>query len=452
MRKIAVAAGLVLMGASGAYAAPCDTAPVINDALSGSLFFNNVIANFGSPFACTYSMTAPDPSADSFVIYSADLRGFSNEADTVRLTIDRNGGTYTSELTPGANTNFDYDGDFVAKEADGTIRGAATLTVLTDVSNGSSLATLDSIDYTEFARTSRNEVNLSLNQLNLAAVGLVTHLDGMSGLLTGGTLSLEGENEVGTYGAIGSYNAGAQGRFNLAPGFSLLGGISIFDFASTNATARGFGGALAVRYIDPNSSDMRLVAEGGVDANALSALSFTRSYTYDQLGTAMSATTTGTGTGNTFGAYGKAGLLWTVDQDNEVLLSATIKQSMLGITTYSETFNAATNPFPANLAGTNSMFTTAKANAEWTTSIASDLDLKASVGIGTTIANAGTTATVLGGGAATGTAQSTIFAEYGVGLDYQPMENISFNAFTHGTTGTGIGTHLQVGAGAKFQF
>ena len=59
---------------------------------------------------------------------------------------------------------------------------------------------------------------------------------------------------------------------------------------------------------------------------------------------------------------------------------------------------------------------------------------------------------ILGGGAATGAAQSTIFAEYGVGLEYRPMENVSFNAFTHGTTGTGIGTHLQVGAGAHLKF
>jgi len=450
MRKIAVAAGFVVMGAGGVSAAPCTLGPLIYTATSLTVTSTDLVS-FGPTASCSYSVDAPTTSSDVFVVYSTQYRLGSGDEDTMTFQVDRDGSSLVTTQTFDASGNMTID-DFVGKDANGKISGAASITVLTDVSGGGPVVTLDGIDYGEFARTTRSEVNLSLNQLNLAAVGLITHLDGMSGLLTGGTLSLEGDNEIGTYGAVGSYNAGVQGRFNLAPGFSLAGGISIFDFASTNATARGFGGALAVRYIDPASSDMRLLAEGGVDANALSALSFTRTYTYDQLGTAMSATATGTGTGNTFGAYGKAGLLWNVDQDNEVLLSATIKQSILGIATYSETFNAATNPFPANLAGTNTMFTTAKANAEWTTAIASDLDLKASVGVGTTIANGGTTANVLGGGAATGAAQSTIFAEYGVGVDYQPMENVSFNAFAHGTTGTGIGTHLQVGAGAHMNF
>ncbi|MEO6012174.1 MAG: hypothetical protein ABIQ30_01130 [Devosia sp.] len=460
MRRLAIATVFMLAGASGAYAAACPVsagfpiyAPDDNSASVAIDFFE---ATFGNAATCTLDVTARllTPEPDVFALYSATYKTNSLEDDTVSITVDRNGGTFAGTGTAdnvNANGDVEYS-DFIAKSSDGKLKSTVTIKVLTDVSNGGSSYTFDSLDFDEFARTTRTQVNTSLNQINIASLGLVTHLDGMNSLLTGGNRPVEGDNEVGTFGAIGSYDFGAHGRFNLAEGFSVLGGVSIFDFASTNATARGFGGAIAVRYLDPNPGQGRLLIEGGLDANSLSAVSFTRTYNYSQGGTAKTATATGTGTGSTAGIYGKAGMLWAVDESNEVLVSATLKQSMLGIATYAETFSAANNPFPANLAGSQTMFTTARAGADWTAHLTADVDLTASVGLGATFAKGGTTAVVFGGGSATGAAQSTVFADYGVRLGWKPSPNFGVDGFLRGTTGTGIGTHLQAGAGARLTF
>lgn len=459
MRRLVGIASIFLVGTGAAAADPCI---IVYDALNPTYApddttitlaidaFEAFIGNAGtcSPVVNAHGNVANNP--DMFEVYRAEMQGdvLPTPDDSATVTVNSGGFTTTRTFVSGDNPVITY---YAGKDAAGKISQDIRLEIANATDPGTT-AQLDTIDYTLYATASRNEVTGSLHQVNLQAGGLVTHLDGMSGLLTEGNLSVEGDNEGGTFGALGSYNFGIQGRYNLADGFSLLGGVSIFDFSSTNATARGFSGALAARYVDPNGESMRLLAEGGVTANALSAVSFTRSYTYDLTGTPMSATATGNGNGSVLGVYGRAGVVWSVDDANEVVLSATLKQSMLGLTTYGETFDATTNPFAANMSGTTTVFTTAKTVADWTTELTANLDVTSSLGVGATFANGGTTANVLGGGAATGAAQSTIFAEYGLNLDYMPVENATINAFIHGTTGTGIGTHLQVGAGARMRF
>ena len=145
------------------------------------------------------------------------------------------------------------------------------------------------------------------------------------------------------------------------------------------------------------------------------------------------------------GAFGE------LDQSNEVVLSATAKESFIGFGDYQEAVSGS-NLFAADLSGQVAGFTTVKVGADWTTALATDVDLTAHLGVGTTMANQRTTAYILGGGTTTGGFSSTIFAEYGLGLGYHLTPASTIEGFVQGSTGTNIGTHAQIGAAYRMTF
>jgi len=454
MKRIVLATVVLLGSTAIASADPCTVTylPGVNptyapDDSAISLFFDAFSATAGNSGTCATNFAAHsnvpnDP--DKFEVYKGEVRGdiAPGVDDEAKVTVTTDGQSFSNTYKTGDNPVLTH---YIGKDADGNLRSDITLAV-TNATDPSTEAFLDSVDYSIAASMTRANAEASLDQVNLGELALITHLGGMTNLLTGGNLAAEGDNEFGVFGGVGSYQFGVRGRFNLAPGFSLLGGASIVDLSSTGATANGVVGAAAVRYVNPLGQGMRVLGEGGVELSAL-GLGFTRTYT-DSTG---AHTATGSGTGGIGSVYGKGGVIWSPDQNNEVLFSATVKEGGLGIGTYSEPFST-TNFFAADLGGTTTFFTTAKANIDWTSHLTPEVDLTASAGLGTAFANGGTTADIFGGGATTGAAQSTIFAEYGVRVGWMPTTNVTLDGFIQGTTGTNIGTHAQIGAGARMRF
>lgn len=445
MKRVILATALVVGANSLAYGDSCEVNPstpvYTPDDTAISVIFDSFFGEPGNPGTChlevsANSNTPADP--DIFAVYSADYRGFVDPSETAHFEVAHNGVTEEADLDGNDDPLYSH---FIGKDDDGNLTSDITLSQ--DAGTG---AFIDTLDYAQVATMARADAEASLDQINLGETALITHLGAMTGLLTGGNLSMTGDNEVGVFGGVGSYQAGIRGRYNLAQGFSLLGGVSIVDLASTGATARGLVGALALRYVDPNAQELRLYGEGGVELGSL-AFSFDRTYT-DSTG---AHAVTGTGDGGIGGIYVKGGVIWSPDSSNEVLFSTSLKESSLGITDYSEPFSPA-NFFAADLSGTTTNFTTAKAGADWTLHLTPEVDLTASAALGTTFANGGTSADIFGGGATAGTAQSTVFAEYGLRVGWMPAANATIDGFIQGTTGTGIGTHLQVGGGARMKF
>ena len=103
----------------------------------------------------------------------------------------------------------------------------------------------------------------SLDEIGLQQLGIATHLDATAGLLTGANQPLEGDNEIGVLGGIGSYTLGVTGRYNLAEGFSLLGGASIVNFGMPGASASGLLAAGALRFVQPGASEFKYFGEAG---------------------------------------------------------------------------------------------------------------------------------------------------------------------------------------------
>ena len=132
-------------------------------------------------------------------------------------------------------------------------------------------------------------------------------------------------------------------------------------------------------------------------------------------------------------------------------LSASLKQNWLGMGNYAEDVSNK-NYFAASLADTSAGFTTVKLGVDWTSTLSPDVSVTAHGAIGTTIANQNTTAMMMGGGEVTGEGYSTIFAEYGLGLAWQISSNETVEGFVQGSSGDGIGTHAQIGAGYRMKF
>jgi hypothetical protein len=452
MKRLLTATAILLAGTAVASADPC---VIVYDATNPTYapddsvitlipdFFTAFVGNNATcaPSFDAHSNVANDP--DTFEVYTADIRGDSFfPSDEVKITVETNGRTHTETFQSGDNPLMTH---YIGKEANGKLESEIEMEI-TDPEDPATEAFIDSIDYALAGTMTRNQAEASLTGLGNAETAMVTHLDATSGLLTGGNMRLEGPNEVRVLGGLGSYMLGGNLRYNMSDGFSVLAGVSLVDQGAAGAHYTGGLGAVALRFVEPGGASQRFFGEAGVDAGVL-RMSFSRTYTDDN----STQTVTGTGLGALGAIYLRGGVLFQLDASNEVVLSATAKQSLVSFGDYRETISAG-NLFAADLSDQLAGFTTVKLGADWTTALASDLDLTAHLGIGTTMANQRTTAYILGGGTTEGSFASTVFAEYGAGLAWHLNSQSTIEGFIQGSSGTNIGTHAQIGAAYRMTF
>ncbi|MEO7223167.1 MAG: hypothetical protein ABIY37_11900 [Devosia sp.] len=452
MKRLLTATAILLAGTA---AAAADNCTIVYDATNPTyapddsaitLFADAFSAFVGNNATCAPSFHAHSNTpndADVFEVYTSDIRGdtfFPN--DEVEITVKTNGRTYTETFQSGDNPLMTH---YIGKEANGKLESEIEMEI-TDPEDPGTESFIDSIDYALAGTMTRNQAEASLVSLGRAEIAMVTHLDATSGLLTGGNMTLEGDNEVRVLGGVGSFMLGGNLRYNLSEGFSVLAGVSLIDQGAGGARYTGGLGAAALRFVEPGGASQRFFGEGGVDGGVFN-MRFSRTYTDDN----STQTVTGSGTGGLGAIYLRGGMLFQLDESNEVVLSATAKQSFVGFGDYRETVSAG-NLFAADLSDQLAGFTTVKLGADWTTALAQDLDFTAHLGVGTTMANQRTTAYILGGGTTTGGYTNTVFAEYGAGLAWHITPESTIEGFLQGSSGTNIGTHAQIGAAYRMKF
>ncbi|HZY66958.1 MAG TPA: hypothetical protein VFE52_00130, partial [Devosia sp.] len=409
-----------------------------------SILFDSFFAQPGDPATCNLSVPhrqdgSNDP--DEFAVYRADYQGFVDAGETAKFRVKHDGQTEEAVIEGPKDVGDEFYQHYIGKDEDGNIRSRMRLSQEEGFG-----AAIDTLDYSLQGTMSRNQAEASLDDLGNAQTAMVTHLDATSGLLTGGNMTFEGENELRVLGGVGSYMLGGNVRYNMSEGFSVLAGVSLINQGAGGADYTGGLGALALRFVEPSGSSNRLFGEVGANGGVF-RMQFSRTYT-DSTGT---QTVSGDGTGGLGAVYVKGGMLFELDDSNEIVLSASAKQSLVGFGDYRETASGG-NLFAADLSGDMAGFTTVKLGADWTTSLTPELDLTAHLGVGATMANQRTSAYILGGGATTGDYSSTVFAEYGLALGYEIAPGSTIEGFIQGSSGTNIGTHAQVGAAYRMTF
>ncbi len=394
------------------------------DGESYSTLFDNFVALAGDIVNCSFEFpVAPSIPKGNIVVYSADYRGgYEVEAgDELDFSVTHNGTTDGATIAGPATDDVALLHSNLVASSNGKVTSSATLDLGDDVGLNT-FAALDSADYTELGR-----ITLATDQ-----TAMVTHFGATAGLLTGGTQPTQGGNEVGLIGGYGSSMLGAVGRYNMAEGLSVLGGVSLLDQTAGATQSTGVMGAAAVRYIQPGVDSFQPFAEGGL---VLGGFQTTHPNT-------ASAVPTGLGS-----IYAKGGVTYDVASAARVSVFGTLAESALSTAAFTQTFTG----FTVNVPQQTGFFTTAKVTAAATMDITPEIDLTAEASAGTVISHSGITATIPGLGTVSG-AQDSSFMEYGLRLGWKPTDMVRLEAFAQGSTGPDIGTHNMVGVGARLQF
>ncbi|HEV7275587.1 MAG TPA: hypothetical protein VGN80_04815 [Devosiaceae bacterium] len=455
MRYVPLALGLVvaLSAATGARAYDCQVSITPDPSnMSYSVIFDGLegfFAELGQPAECAVSAPVTGLPPGVVAVYTADYRGFLSENSTATMLVMNDGQlvevTINTEEDPLFGDVFfsDYVGSNRAATAIDSLIALELLTAL----DPSSIFQLDTIDYAELARTTFDELQLSVDQLATARTALITHLNTTFDLLAGAGQALDGPDRYGIVGGVGSVTLGVNGKMSFDEEFSLLGGLAFVDQAAGGSDVTGVIATGAARYVTPGSDLARPFGEVGLKAAPALSLSFTRSYE-TSLGT---STATGSTSGSFLGAYVRGGVLIAPDPDNEIVFSASFDRDWLSTAGYEETFSNS-NLFSANVPAQTGVFDTVQAGTEWTTRIADDVELILAGAVGRTFARDSVTADIAFAGGFRAAGVSETFVQYGVRASYEIAEGSSVGLFLHGATGAVSGTHAQIGGTFHVRF
>jgi len=426
------------------------TFSIINspDGRAASVLFDDfsVTAGGGSGNArsiCNLQVPVKLP-AGAVGVYKVDYRGFAflSTKQSSELIVKHALGSDRSAFDGPFDGDINFT-DTIGGGLSGTLDSEVILQLKSAANLDEALALLDSIDVAEIGFTTIESVNASMDKLAEQRIAVATHLGTTADMLLGFNQPIDGESGVGALAAAGSATIGANGRWNLDGGFSLVGGAAYVE-QSAGADVSGsalFAGAL--RYIHPGTT-FRPFAEAGLWGSPDLGMTFVRQYT------------NGAGTGETSGslvsAYGRVGILYDPNPANEFALSATLAQNWLQVDGYSEVGGAG-NLFPATIAASTSAPHVAKATLSWTGAVTDRVDFTLAAAVGRTF---GGSTEVRGNvdwvGKVSGTAGDITFLEYAARLGWKVTPSTTLDAFVFGTAGEKIGSHPQFGGAVRFAF
>lgn len=427
-RVLAVLAGSALLfGTQGALAVNGCPAGSVDltaspDGTSYSALFSSWVAEAGQTSKCSVAIPIKtDAPSGNIIVYTSDTRGyrFLENGDKIAVKIDKDGTETVFNDTGPADDDYIVT-DLVAASGDKvTIKGQVKVTAPPD---SGAIGTVDSIDLTELGR-----ITTATDQ-----TAAIINLGSTAGLLTGGLQPIEGDNYVGLIGGFGSYMFGVNARYNLAEGFSVLGGVSLVNQTAGASQTNGVLGSAALRYVEPGFNSFRLMAEGGLVLGGL------------QTKYPNSAASVATGLAT---LYGKGGIITDLTPTTQLAAYGTLSETALSSGAFTQNFTG----FTVNTPGQTGFFTTAKATVAITTELAPDVDLTAEASAGMVFSHSGITATIPGIGQVSG-AQSSGFIDYGLRLGWEPQQTVRLELFAQGSAGAGTGSHNQIGASAKLKF
>jgi hypothetical protein len=438
MKRLAIATGVVVLGTGAAMAFDgCRegsfSSTVTEDSLTYSLLFDELFvesADFedkGRVATCDIAVPLVGVPKGTIAVYTADYRGFLkiDEGSDASIGIENHGSTLGEEYEGPFEEDFTYLG-MAASDGDSTLRSRATID-LTGAEGEDELGIIDSAEYVEVGR-----ITLGTDQMAIA-----THIGASTELLTGANQGLEGPDEFGIFGGVGSAQLGGTARFNLADGFSILGGASLISQGYETSEAAGAVGAVAVRWVQPGVTSFRPFAEGGVTLGGLQ-LNFNDVPGGDE------------STGVLLGSvHVRGGVEAALDDINTVTLAGSIQETVMGVRGYTLTDGG---PFTADMPDQAGYFTKLKASASWRAQVTSDIDVEATGAVGALISHGEVVADVDGLGVVTATAPASMFVEYGVRAGWNLAPGSRVEGFVQGSTSNDYGTHAQIGAAYKLQF
>ena len=305
-------------------------------------------------------------------------------------------------------------------------------------------ATLDTLDLVELGRTTIASVTASVAQLSDEQAGIISNLDSEASRLLGSDAPLQSPVSLTLEGAVGSATMGLKTNINLQRGFSLQGGAAVtaeMNGSSSFASLPLF--AVSIRYVEPKTMVLRPFGEAGIFGSPTLAMHFSRDYS--------GGTGSADVSGSQFSVFGRAGILYAPDIDNQLTLSATLTQNWLNLGPYNEQ-TTGSNLFPANMAAVTYSTPTIKAGVAWTHLVSPSIDFTLSAAVGRSFGRTPLLANVDWVGPVNSAAEDVSFAELGARVGVKVSDNATANFSIVETTGDKFASHLQVGGGLSVNF
>lgn len=452
--KLAIAAVVVLLPVEGALAANGCAPGTFSithspDGRAASVLFDHFSVAGGSGIPgetgiCSLQVPMTLP-AGSVGVYKVDYRGFAHLAadQASTLTVKHLAGADLSRTKGPFDGGTIFSG-LIGGGLSGTVDSRITLHLLTAPSLADALATLDSVDLNRIGTTTVASVSASVDQLAVQRSALLTQLGGTADLLLGFGQRLDGPSSAGPLATFGSSTLGADARWNLGEGISLLGGAA---YVQQSAGGASLGGSAllagGIRSVLPAIGAFRPFVEAGVWGSPDLAMHFTRAYD-NGLGA-------GGATGSLVSIYGRGGVIIAPDARNEIAFSGTLAQNWLSLGSYIEPASV-TNLFPATIHGGTAGGELIKATVAWTSQVTDKVDFTLSGAVGRTFGASPVVADVDWVGPVKGRAADLTFLEYGVRLGINLTSATVLDAIIVGTTGDRLGSHAQIGGGLKIKF
>ncbi|MGD9739553.1 MAG: DUF4360 domain-containing protein [Bauldia sp.] len=426
------------------------------DGLSHFAAFNNFVIEIdgGEPATATATCRAEIAPGDptGYSVFTADYRGFAllDAGQTATFTAVGPDGT-PFELTLNGPT----DGDFDPRQFVGTAPGEALvvdLSLTLDAGEPGAPFTTAFLDTADFARvgfTTFGAVQASIDQLAAETAAVLGQLAGTADLLLGVLRPIEGPDEAGVIAAAGSGLLGATGRYNLRPGLGILGGVALF---TQSAPGVEIGPSVllagAVRYVSPSPTPLRFLVEGAAYAAPSLDLTYSRQYqNIDEIVAVEQAAT-----GFLLGSRLRAGILYDLNDRNEIALTAAVSHSSIAVRGYEEEVSL-DNLFAATLSDSRAGRSAIEAQLAWTMALAETLDVTFTGTVGRTFTNRnGIAADVAFVDTVAAELPAGPYVQLGARLGWQPSERTTVEAFALTRHGPEIGTHTQFGAALRLSF
>lgn len=273
----------------------------------------------------------------------------------------------------------------------------------------------------------------------------------LSSVLLGANEQIKCGSCVSAFGSVGSFSAGAHGRYNVTDSFTILGGFAFTRFKDDTVDVRGAPiFALALRYDPADWGPSRPFGEIGAVASPWQSVRYTRVYA-NGAGTAKGIADTDVAT---YAAFARLGWLFRFSPIDEFAVAGEIWRGWQRVKGYSEAMSNL-NPFEATVGTGTDRLNIVKGGAQYTHLFGSSIETTVNVGVAHSFAaRSGVRVIVDGfGGVPVPNLEDRTWFEYGLRVGYRLTQAAVVDLFVDGAAGPEpIGSEVHGGIGFRYNF
>jgi hypothetical protein len=287
-----------------------------------------------------------------------------------------------------------------------------------------------------------NTSNPGSSQQNQAITNRV-----LSQVLLGANEQINCSNCFSAFGSVGSFSAGAHGRYNFNSQLSIRGGLAFsqYDGKGYKVTSAPIL-AVALRYDLADWGWARPFVDVGVTATPSTKSTYTRTY----LNGGIPTLAVGRANGHSFAGFVKGGYVFRLTGRDELAVYGELWRSVQRTEAYVETPLAPIGAIP----GTTTSMNIAKAGVQWTHLWGSSIETHLNVGVARTFdTKVGLVSVLTNLGSPAIPARERTYLEYGARVGYRITPKIILDVFANGIAGGGQDmAQVHVGTALRFSY